>query len=67
MQETLTGASQQTAAAADDFQARAGAHTDAAALEAAARADEKVAAHLAGKTVRRVVAVPGRLVNFVVG
>jgi leucyl-tRNA synthetase len=42
------------------------ADADAAALEAAARADEKVAAQLEGKTVRRVVAVPGRLVNFVV-
>ncbi|WP_299955498.1 leucine--tRNA ligase [uncultured Modestobacter sp.] len=42
------------------------ADADAAALEAAARADEKVAAQLAGKTVRRVIAVPGRLVNFVV-
>jgi leucyl-tRNA synthetase len=40
---------------------------DAAALEAAARADEKIAGHLAGATVRRVVAVPGRLVNFVLG
>jgi leucyl-tRNA synthetase len=43
------------------------ADADAAALEAAARADEKVAGYLAGATVRRVVAVPGRLVNFVVG
>ncbi|MGY1644094.1 leucine--tRNA ligase [Geodermatophilus sp. SYSU D00703] len=43
------------------------ADADAAALEAAARGDEKVAGHLAGKTVRRVIAVPGRLVNFVVG
>src|SRR3954453_12401536 len=43
------------------------ADADAAALEAAARADEKVAAQLTGKTVRRVIAVPGRLVNFVVG
>ncbi|MGY1855940.1 leucine--tRNA ligase [Modestobacter sp. SYSU DS0290] len=43
------------------------ADVDAAGLEAAARADEKVAAQLAGKTVRRVIAVPGRLVNFVVG
>ncbi|MQA32454.1 leucine--tRNA ligase [Modestobacter roseus] len=43
------------------------ADADAAALEAAARADEKVAAQLADKTVRRVIAVPGRLVNFVVG
>jgi leucyl-tRNA synthetase len=40
---------------------------DAAALEAAARGDEKVAGYLAGATVRRVVAVPGRLVNFVLG
>jgi leucyl-tRNA synthetase len=40
---------------------------DAAALEAAARADEKIAGYLDGATVRRVVAVPGRLVNFVLG
>jgi leucyl-tRNA synthetase len=40
---------------------------DAAALEAAARADERIAGHLDGATVRRVVAVPGRLVNFVLG
>jgi leucyl-tRNA synthetase len=43
------------------------ADADAAGLEEAARADEKVAAQLAGRTVRRVIAVPGRLVNFVVG
>ena len=43
------------------------ADVDAAALEAAARADEKVAALLHGATVRKVVAVPGRLVNFVLG
>jgi len=43
------------------------ADADAAALEEAARTDEKVAAQLTGKTVRRVIAVPGRLVNFVVG
>jgi leucyl-tRNA synthetase len=42
------------------------ADADAAGLEAAARADERVAAYLDGATVRRVVAVPGRLVNFVV-
>ena len=40
---------------------------DAVALEAAARADEKVAALLEGKTIRKVVAVPGKLINFVVG
>ncbi|TFV79169.1 leucine--tRNA ligase [Blastococcus sp. CT_GayMR19] len=39
----------------------------AAALEAAARGDEKIAGWLEGATVRRVVAVPGRLVNFVLG
>ncbi len=40
---------------------------DEAALEAAARADKKVAALLDGTTVRRVVVVPGRMVNFVIG
>ena len=34
--------------------------------EAAARADAKVAELLAGATVRKVVVVPGRMVNFVV-
>ena len=43
------------------------ADADAAALEAAARADERISAYLDGATVRRVVAVPGRLVNFVLG
>jgi leucyl-tRNA synthetase len=43
------------------------ADADAAALEAAARGDEKIAGYLDGATVRRVVAVPGRLVNFVLG
>ncbi|MDT4959312.1 MAG: leucyl-tRNA synthetase, partial [Pseudonocardiales bacterium] len=42
------------------------ADSDAAALEAAAREDAKVAAALDGRETRRVVAVPGRLVNFVV-
>src|SRR3954453_20395363 len=41
------------------------ADADAAALEAAARADERIAGYLDGATVRRVIAVPGRLVNFV--
>ncbi|MGY1603351.1 leucine--tRNA ligase [Geodermatophilus sp. SYSU D00815] len=48
-------------------QVRVPADADAAALEAAARADEKVAGYIDGRTVRRVVAVPGRLVNFVLG
>jgi leucyl-tRNA synthetase len=43
------------------------ADADQGALEAAARADERVAALLEGKTVRKVIVVPGKLVNFVVG
>lgn len=39
---------------------------DAAGTEAAARADDRVAALLDGRAVRKVIAVPGRLVNFVV-
>ncbi len=41
--------------------------TDATAeqAEAAARAEESVARHLDGKTVRKVIWVPGRLLNFV--
>ena len=35
--------------------------------EVAARADARVAAALDGQTVRKVVVVPGRIVNFVVG
>jgi leucyl-tRNA synthetase len=35
-------------------------------LEAAARADERVTAALAGREVVRVIPVPGRLINFVV-
>ena len=35
-------------------------------LEAAAREHEKFAAHLAGKEILKVIAVPGKLVNFVV-
>ena len=42
------------------------ADADAAALESAARSDAKVAATLGDRETRRVVAVPGRLVNFVV-
>ena len=38
-----------------------------AAIEAAARADERIIALLEGKTIRKVVVVPGKLVNFVVG
>ena len=38
---------------------------DAAALEAAAAADPKIAEQLAGRTIAKVVAVPGRMINFV--
>ncbi len=43
------------------------ADADGAAIEAAARQDERIAVLLEGKTVRKVVIVPGKLVNFVVG
>jgi leucyl-tRNA synthetase len=36
-------------------------------VRAAAEGDEKVAPHLSGKAVRKVVFVPKRLINFVVG
>ncbi|MFM7035211.1 MAG: leucine--tRNA ligase [Planctomycetia bacterium] len=42
------------------------ADADAAAMQAAAAADPKIAEQLAGKTIVKVVAVPGRMVNFVV-
>lgn len=41
--------------------------SDAAAIEAAAKADPKIAEQLAGKTIKKVIVVPGKLVNFVVG
>jgi leucyl-tRNA synthetase len=41
--------------------------TDAAGLEAAARADARVIEAVAGKAVKKVVVVPGKLVNLVVG
>ncbi len=40
---------------------------DGPSLEAAAKGDERIASLLEGKTVRKVVIVPGKLVNFVVG
>jgi leucyl-tRNA synthetase len=39
---------------------------DAATLESAARSDERVQTALDDREVRRVVTVPGRLINFVV-
>ncbi len=41
------------------------ADADAKALEAAARADERIASQLEGKKVIKVIVVPGRMVNFV--
>jgi len=46
---------------------RVAADADQSAHEAAARAEPKVAALLEGHAVRKVVVVPGRLVNFVLG
>jgi leucyl-tRNA synthetase len=40
--------------------------SDAAWLEAAARSDANVAEWLSGKTILKVIVVPGRMVNFVV-
>ena len=37
------------------------------ALEAAAKASAKVAEAMDGKTVRKVIVVPGKLVNIIVG
>jgi leucyl-tRNA synthetase len=42
------------------------ADADQAALERAARADTRIAAHLADRAVRKTIVVPGRLVSFVV-
>jgi leucyl-tRNA synthetase len=45
---------------------RVAAGCDAAALEAAARSDPRIAELLSGKTIAKVIVVPGRMVNFVV-
>jgi leucyl-tRNA synthetase len=42
------------------------ADADGVAMEAAARADEKVQARIAGKTVVKAIVVPGKMVNLVV-
>jgi leucyl-tRNA synthetase len=42
------------------------ADADGAQLESAARTDERIASLLEGKTIRKVIVVPGKLVNFVV-
>ena len=43
------------------------ADADRARIESTARDDPKIAALLEGKTIRKAVVVPGKLVNFVVG
>jgi leucyl-tRNA synthetase len=43
------------------------ADADIARIESAARQDAKIAALLEGKTIRKAVIVPGKLVNFVLG
>jgi leucyl-tRNA synthetase len=43
------------------------ADSDGPAIEAAARRDERITSLIEGKTIRKVVVVPGKLVNFVVG
>ena len=40
---------------------------DQAALQAAALADDKIKALLEGKTIKKVIVVPGKLVNIVIG
>jgi leucyl-tRNA synthetase len=45
---------------------RVPAGSDAKGIEAAALADEKVQARIAGKTVAKVIVVPGKTVNLVV-
>jgi leucyl-tRNA synthetase len=43
------------------------ANADTATIEAAAKASEKVQQFIAGKTIKKVIVVPGRMVNIIVG
>jgi len=63
--DTVTIAVQVNGKLRGEVQAAVGAGE--AEVRALAEREERVAAHLAGKTVRKVVFVPRRLVNFVVG
>jgi leucyl-tRNA synthetase len=36
-------------------------------VQAAALANERIAAHIEGKTLRKVIFVPNRLINLIVG
>jgi leucyl-tRNA synthetase len=47
-------------------QVQVAAHADRPAVEEAALADENVQRHIEGKTVVKMIVVPGRLVNVVV-
>ena len=49
------------------FQLTVPANTDAKTVESQALAHEKAQDHIADKTVRKVIVVPGRIVNIVVG
>lgn len=46
---------------------RVAADADQDAMRAAAESDEAIKSHLEGKTIRKAIVVPGRMVNFVVG
>ncbi|WP_242394885.1 leucine--tRNA ligase [Anaeromyxobacter oryzisoli] len=63
--DTVTIAVQVNGKLRGEVQAAAAAGQDE--VRALAEADEKVRSHLQGKTVRKVVFVPKRLINFVVG
>ncbi len=43
------------------------ANADNAALEAAAKASEKVQPFIAGKTIKKIIVVPKKMVNLIVG
>jgi leucyl-tRNA synthetase len=64
-EESVTIAVQVNGKLRDTLRVPAGSNE--AALEQAALASEKIQAHLLGKTVRKVIVVPGRLVNVVAG
>lgn len=64
-EDTVTVAVQVNGKLRDTLEMPAGASNDE--LEKAALASAKVAAHTDGKTVRKVIVVPGKLVNVVVG
>jgi leucyl-tRNA synthetase len=64
-EDTVTIAVQVNGKLRDTLEMPAGSGADF--LEAAARASDKIQGHMEGKTVRKVVVVPDKLVNLVVG